>query len=568
MKTKTRSSKIICVLFLCVLLLCSCSETASARQASGSAPVSDAPVSVSAEVEMLPVIGEGAPGMTVLTPNARHAPVSEAANNIASSLGDLTGAEIFVLSESSLNKDDSQIIMNVGRTVSELSEKLYSRLAPDEIGYIIENGEIAIASVCEQFTPEACGLFLADFKAFAARGAFSVPANAFRSAKCSAPLPENLPVIPGADETNYADCSDGFYAVSYQYFDPEQFTEYLGEFEKAGFEKLCENAVGDTRSAVFTDGTTEVHAYYLYDSEVIRVVFGPLGYGVPREEESVEGSASLTLLPLKQFGLSMIFTLPDGRFVVVDGGQQSESRNLVKYLAENAPEEEMPVVAAWFFTHAHPDHTYAFFGVRDPSLYQQITVENFVFNFPCLDVYERYEPDCIAQTKNVRDTISFCFPDAKIIKPHTGDQMKLGGLTVDFLMTQEDLAPYSLSDFNSSSLVMRFALAGTTVMVTGDMSEANFALVNANYSPEDLKCDILQVPHHGWNRNKRFFESVDAEIVFIPNNGASEAPTLFKGYDIENVTKKALALYACAEKTVTIPLPYTADVLPDGYTLD
>ena len=564
-----KNAKKLILLLLCALMpLCSCQSGSGTPGAPVPATVSDdASESVPGE-ELLILSENGEPRLGIFFPDNYRPSASSAARTLASSLSSLAGAEIKAEAEHFFKPEEALIRVNVGRTQTELSQKLFSMLAPDEIGFIVEDGEIAVGAVGDDFTAQACGLFLSTVMSSGPRGSVTVPASAQKIAKCSSPLPDNLPNLTGAAGVEYNDCSDGFFALTCSEVSEERYADYLSELKDAGFEMLYDNAVGANLYAAFSDGENEVHAYRLAESELVRVCVGPAGDPMPREEHTGEEKATLSFPALKKFGLSMVFQLSDGRFVIVDGGQQSETRGLVGFLKDHTPSGEKPVVAAWFFTHAHPDHTYAFYGLRETSLASAIRVENFVFNFPCRKVYEQCEPDCIAQTGNVLGVISDSFPSAHVIKPHTGDQMKIGGLTVDFLCTQEDLLVNRISEFNDSSMVMRFTVAGTTVMVTGDMSESCFSFMNLNYEPEDLKCDILQVPHHGWNLNSRFFISVDPEIIFIPNNSDQELKLLFTSQTLKPVTQDAVGLYGCALSTLTLSLPYGEASLPTGYSAD
>ena len=68
------------------------------------------------------------------------------------------------------------------------------------------------------------------------------------------------------------------------------------------------------------------------------------------------------------------------------------------------------------------------------------------------------------------------------------------------------------------------------------------------------------------NTNQLFFNKVDPDIIFIPNNTAGEAQSLFSSYPIKPLAEKAIGLYAAAGSRVTLTLPFRAEELPQGYT--
>jgi competence protein ComEC len=75
-----------------------------------------------------------------------------------------------------------------------------------------------------------------------------------------------------------------------------------------------------------------------------------------------------------------------------------------------------------------------------------------------------------------------------------GERRRFGGLVVDVLAPA---APFrgTRSDPNNSSVVLRVAAGGRTLLLTGDVEvEAQDALLR---SGADLRADVLKVPHHG-----------------------------------------------------------------------
>ena len=57
---------------------------------------------------------------------------------------------------------------------------------------------------------------------------------------------------------------------------------------------------------------------------------------------------------------SIIITTEDGKVIAIDGGRREDTDYFIEYLKEITG-SEIPVIDAWFLTHAHGDHLPVFF---------------------------------------------------------------------------------------------------------------------------------------------------------------------------------------------------------------
>ncbi|MBQ9544426.1 MAG: hypothetical protein IJV00_04790 [Clostridia bacterium] len=558
--------KLIALVLFALLMLTSCRGEKKTPVAAPTAQTPAAEKTTAPEEEKLALFSESKPVCQVVMGARAKWMTEDATTSLRSSLASKTKNQVTFNYDAHITP--GLVPIYVGTTTSEISKKLSASLARDEIGVLIENGEIAICAGIEDYIGDACNLFRKKLLSSGIKaGSLTVPARYSVVEKISEKIPE-LPHFDGADVPTLSSCGDGFFLFNYTGTPTGIYLSYLEKLESAGFEKKAEKDFGGNLYATYSDGETDVHLSHMRIGEYTKVVAGPASPLVPVETGEYDENAKVEVgvLGLKNFGLSMAIKLKDGKFIMIDGGQQDGAKVLVEYLEANVPEGEKPVVAAWIFTHAHPDHTYGVYGLQQNNYFTRVTVERFVFNFPSSTVYEHYEPACVAETKNVLDTINDFFPDAEIIKPHTGNQMVLGGVTVDFVSTQEDVLPGRINDFNDTSMVMKFTVDGATMLVTGDMSVGDFAFCNGNISNEALKCDVLQFAHHGGNNNSDFYGAVDPEIVIIPNNDPSSYMSFLTrdNSPIKPFGEKALRCYSNVE-TVTFPLPYDESELPPSH---
>jgi hypothetical protein len=64
---------------------------------------------------------------------------------------------------------------------------------------------------------------------------------------------------------------------------------------------------------------------------------------------------------------------------------------------------------------------------------------------------------------------------------------------------------------------MIMTLGKYSVMWMGDLQHVGSKIVMETYAPEELKCDILQVGHHGyWGGSFELFSAVDPDIIIWP----------------------------------------------------
>jgi competence protein ComEC len=94
-----------------------------------------------------------------------------------------------------------------------------------------------------------------------------------------------------------------------------------------------------------------------------------------------------------------------------------------------------------------------------------------------------------------------------------GERRQFGGLVVDVLAPREPFRG-TRSDPNNSSVVLRVATGGETLLLTGDVEvEAQDALVRSGL---DLRADVLKVPHHGSAyQSPAFLRAVGARVGVV-----------------------------------------------------
>lgn len=211
-------------------------------------------------------------------------------------------------------------------------------------------------------------------------------------------------------------------------------------------------------------------------------------------------------------GMSYVLRTADGRFVMVDGGMDDyeESERLYDLLCEQSTSGK-PVIAAWFITHLHDDHTTVFCRLwkehKDDivleSLVYSIVPDKFNVKYPH-EVFDTLLPEIGAY-------------GTALVTARTGMKFSFAGLNIDMLYTPDDNYPNVFSNFNDSSLIFRAELAGRRILFLGDAMPLSSDIVAHRYEKSDLASEFLQVGHHGYGGGSDALDTAsDPETLLWP----------------------------------------------------
>ena len=172
-------------------------------------------------------------------------------------------------------------------------------------------------------------------------------------------------------------------------------------------------------------------------------------------------------------GMSYILTCDDGSVLVIDGSyDQYDADHLLTWLKKITGEEK-PTVAAWFLTHAHPDHTFALKGMGERHN-RELTVQSVVYAFPEEAVYANIDPRVLPENRQLEAAIDR-FDSCRRVTPKRGDVFTYGSVQVKVLMTYRDLFCKERKDkitVNDTSTVYRVEIGGQKILFPGDIQKA------------------------------------------------------------------------------------------------
>lgn len=280
----------------------------------------------------------------------------------------------------------------------------------------------------------------------------------------------------------------------------------------------------------------------------------------------------ITQVTLKDFGMSYVIRLSDGRFIILDGGRHYEcdQDQLFQCLKTESPDDEKPVIAAWILTHPHSDHYLCFLGFME-RYGEEVVIEKLLFNFPEHDDFEHYPklktPESMAKGLaaflNVPKLWAWVEKlGVPLYIPRTGQRYQIGNAACEILACMDETMHES-KKINASSLVIRMELEGQVILWATDAS-FGFARMPQRYGSY-LKSDILQIPHHGFQSGDPSaeiagYDLIQPKVCFLPVSDANA----YIHIDIYKESTRYIMRSSYVEEIITgtrqrtITLPYTA----------
>lgn len=294
----------------------------------------------------------------------------------------------------------------------------------------------------------------------------------------------------------------------------------------------------------YVNGVSTVYAYFLGATSEARIIddrasvpesMFEYDYAVTPEDGADVILYGLYLHPLginnnepggdpniNNCGEFMMIRQPDNGLILIDGGSKLQATDAAvegawKYIREltGTPEGQKVRISCWFITHPHGDHC-AIVGKLLEKYGDLMEVERVMFN------YVKADTNGLSLSQASRTSINKYCPDAMILKCHTGQSIKLGGVVLDVMTTHEDIVNVksgtsTAGEVNSTTTVVRVTMPdGQRAMILGDATTANESLMNKVLHRDEFKCRIVQVAHHAWNALTTMYKNIAPEYALWP----------------------------------------------------
>ncbi len=222
--------------------------------------------------------------------------------------------------------------------------------------------------------------------------------------------------------------------------------------------------------------------------------------------------------PWPAAGMGYILVTKQNRLIVVDGGYGEDAEPLLGVLTEVAGGN--PTVDLWIVTHPHGDHDGALreLTARE-ELRERITVKELWWYFP--PEFRDGNGKAPCERANQRMLAVCAALGATRHTPEIGETVSVDDLTLEFLFVPTDCR--ELQNPNSLSLIFTVRSPRKTALITGDAFPEVLGYCVERYG-EALKCDILQLPHHGLcdTGHFDFYRLTQADTLLIPISEAGD----------------------------------------------
>lgn len=213
-----------------------------------------------------------------------------------------------------------------------------------------------------------------------------------------------------------------------------------------------------------------------------------ISYFPSNEDINIITDFQIHYLDVGQADSSVVF-LPDGKTMLIDGGNQDDGRFISSYIRKNGRNNIDYLIA----THPHEDHIGG--------------LQNIVENFDIADIYMprvSYNSTIYYELLSAIDSKGYKIHSAKngVIIAET-DEYK-----IEILSPTQD----EYKDINHYSVILKLTYKDNSFLFTGDAE-----VVNENQLSGDISADVLKVGHHGsdTSSSKKFLKEVNPKLAII-----------------------------------------------------
>ena len=193
--------------------------------------------------------------------------------------------------------------------------------------------------------------------------------------------------------------------------------------------------------------------------------------------------------------MSYIIDCPDGGTIVIDGGLYcaQDADNLYAELCKRGKKVDL-----WFFTHCHIDHYGAWMMLAERGGFD-IDIGKLCFNFPSKEWL------CTKEDRHYTEKFFSLIENGhfNIVTAHANDVFSCGGVSVEVLSEPTSYKNYRT--INPTSIILKAHFPKRSVLFLGDFDTDAEDDYKAAFSIEKLKCDIVQMAHHGQGGVSRDF---------------------------------------------------------------
>lgn len=538
MKTyKIRTLALLLLLAMLVLpILASCKPA-------GDTPVGDSTSEAVTDAPKVDIVlfENGETDFIILRPDGADKATVSASTSIWNSLSKYTedSTKSFDIKNDLLKRgetlpEDEHAIL-IGCTNRPHTEEIYKGLSYGDYRVKPSGNRIYVAAYTADAFEKAIDEFLSYVKKHTENGKCVIESSLLIEGNVGGVIGE-LPALIGKSPLTIHDMNNNCHLVVHEDCERADYDNYLKTIEEK-YTLHTSNVIGENVFNTYKNNKYLVNTYYMGKTGYIRTTIEPISSTtvIPLESENKYTAVTTPLVTQIgcerkgntgfQNGMSYIFRLSDGRFIIYDGGFTSSNLDATKIaneLKEQAVDKKKIVIAAWFLTHAHADHNGAFrtFVTKyspnnSGSLY---TIQNVIRNTPTIADSKGAEHDNPQYIEDYEQKELYLKErGCNLIKTHPGQEFFFADAKITVIYNLEMFLPKKFTYFNTSTSVSILELAGQKFAMLGDCSEDGSGIIVKNYAGADLACDFVQVAHHGYTGGTtQLYKLIDPTYVLWP----------------------------------------------------
>ena len=226
------------------------------------------------------------------------------------------------------------------------------------------------------------------------------------------------------------------------------------------------------------------------------------------------GGGSLLQVAPRHSGQNMCYVIetPQGNLAVLDSGdfKEEDGRYVYSLLKERGGH-----IHTWMLSHGHRDHFGCLLWMMENIPDFDLKIDRLCFNFPPTEWFADLEGGSMLKyvDRFRRQIEERAIPVQTV---YCGDVIDLGGMTADVLSDPANYAAYQ-TEINSSTVVWKLHFPKQDVLFLADLSLEGEIDFLKRTDAAQLRCDIVQMSHHGQNGvSHEFYKRISPRHCFWP----------------------------------------------------
>lgn len=375
----------------------------------------------------------------------------------------------------------------------------------------------------------------------------------------------NIPIYQCGRCQDVFNCNNGCYMLRITDTTKKEYDKYVECLQNAGFSPYDNQVIKDNYFATYQSASLIVQVNYTNHNGITRIIADPNTTLYKREQDVTYNKICDTTLYQMELdyrtidcGMCYITQCADGSFFIVDSAHMNSTndhKRLYDFLCKLVPKGQKIVISGWFFSHAHQDHIVKFMDFITAG-YDNYEIECLYYNFPDLNVpgSDKWSMSDKQTMKEFNELIDI-HKELPVVKLHTGQRFFIRNLEFEVLTTHEDIYPGNLACFNNSSTILLMTVDGCKTMFLGDSNFTECNILISRYG-DYLKSDIVQVAHHGYNKdNVEVYHYINGRVALYSTRQDRYEDTQFSESN-KTVIKLSNEIYIAGNGTTALKLPY------------